>query len=210
MIIIAAFVLLNYPEPYTPIYAEDTNHLFARTLQISNITGSENTTFTYVAGIQIKLDLVTSSGFRNMLNMETNSSGVIDVEINSGYYRLTVGNWWSGYLVINKATEINITKYNFIKQPSSLNIFSISKNWTISKGDLLEASFTNNLVDPVQIESIHIGNQIILKENDKVLPAAEWQGTYTVPNDIFIPWSDSNRNLILALQLSYTEVNIDS
>ena len=210
IVIIAGLVLFIYPDPYVPLRVEDKNRLFARTVLVSSLGGSENNLTHLVAGVEIRLDLVTSSGLRNVLTTETNSSGVVELQINSGTYRITVKDWWRGYVLINKPTDMNITKYDFTKQPSSIDIFSLSKNWTIFQGDIIEASFTNKLDLPIQIESVFIGDQVLSKAHQEVLPAAEWQGSYTVPSNVSIPWSVVNRSLIVALQISYTEVNIDS
>jgi len=205
---IVGLILFSYPDPYAPLRPQEQHSLFARTMLVTDADGLGNNVTYFVGGVEIKMDLVTSSGLRHALSIETNSSGVAVINITSGYYRISVSDWWSEYMLFNKQTTINITKYDFTQQPSSLDIFSLSKNWIISEGDILEASYENKAGIPIKIDSVIIANEKTFRPRQEVEPASKWQGTYTVPNNISVPWSASNKSLLITLKISYTEVSI--
>ena len=206
--IIVGLILFSYPDPYAPLRPQEQYSLFARTVLVTDADGLGNNVTYLVGGVEIKMDLVTSSGLRYALSIETNSSGVAVINITSGYYRISVSDWWSGYILLNKQTTINITKHDFTQQPSSLDIFSLSRNWTISKGDILEASYENKAGIPITIDSVIIANEQTFRPHQEVEPASEWQGTYTVPRNVSVPWSAANKSRVVTLKISYTEVSI--
>jgi len=164
MVIITGLVIFNYPDPYTQLLPQVKHRLLAQTVLISNGSSFENNSIFLVEGVQVRLDLVTSGGLRNVLRAETNSSGLVEVELSSGYYRITFADWWSGYSLINQPTVINVTKHLVDKQPSSIDIFSLSKNWTISHGNVIDTSFKNTLGQIVRIESVNIGEHTLSKK----------------------------------------------
>jgi hypothetical protein len=201
-------ILFSYPDPYAPLRPQEEYSLFARTVLVTDADGLGNNITYLVGGVEIKIDLVTSSGLRHALSVETNSSGVAVINMTSGYYRISVSDWWSGYMLFNKQTKLNITKHDFTQQPSSLDIFSLSRNWTISKGDILEASYENKAGIPITIDSVIIANEQTFRPHQEVEPASEWQGTYTVPRNVSVPWSAANKSRVVTLKISYTEVSI--
>ena len=210
IVIIAGLVIFIYPDPYTPLDTEETNRLFIQTVLVTNLEDINNNSTYLVGGIEIGLDLVTSSGLRNAFNTETNSSGVVEIYIASGTYRMRISNWISGNIVIDQHTNMNVTRYEFAQQPSSIDVFSLSKNWTISEGDVLDTSFTNELGAQIVLGSVLIGNQKRYVVNEEIAPAAEWQNTYPIPSDVSIPWSTADKSQLVMLQISYTEVIVDA
>jgi len=208
IVIISGLILFSYPDPYAPLRPQEEYSLFARTVLVTDADGLGNNITYLVGGVEIKIDLVTSSGLRHALSVETNSSGVAVINMTSGYYRISVSDWWSGYMLFNKQTKLNITKHDFTQQPSSLDIFSLSRNWTISKGDILEASYENKAGIPITIDSVIIANEQTFRPHQEVEPASEWQGTYTVPRNVSVPWSAANKSRVVTLKISYTEVSI--
>ena len=208
IVIIVGLILFSYPDPYAPLRPQEQYSLFARTVLVTDADGLGNNVTYLVGGVEIKMDLVTSSGLRHALSVETNSSGVAVINMTSGYYRISVSDWWSGYMLFNKQTKLNITKHDFTQQPSSLDIFSLSRNWTISAGAILEASYENKAGIPIEIDSVIIANEKIFRPRQEVEPASEWRGTYTVPNNVSVPWSAANKSLMVTLKISYTEVSI--
>jgi len=207
-VILSGLILFSYPDPYAPLRPQEEYSLFARTVLVTDADGLGNNITYLVGGVEIKIDLVTSSGLRHALSVETNSSGVAVINMTSGYYRISVSDWWSGYMLFNKQTKLNITKHDFTQQPSSLDIFSLSRNWTISKGDILEASYENKAGIPITIDSVIIANEQTFRPHQEVEPASEWQGTYTVPRNVSVPWSAANKSRVVTLKISYTEVSI--
>jgi len=208
IVILSGLILFSYPDPYAPLRPQEEYSLFARTVLVTDADGLGNNITYLVGGVEIKIDLVTSSGLRHALSVETNSSGVAVINMTSGYYRISVSDWWSGYMLFNKQTKLNITKHDFTQQPSSLDIFSLSRNWTISKGDILEASYENKAGIPIEIDSVIIANEQTFRPHQEVEPASEWQGTYTVPRNVSVPWSAANKSRVVTLKISYTEVSI--
>jgi hypothetical protein len=208
IVILSGLILFSYPDPYAPLRPQEEYSLFARTVLVTDADGLGNNITYLVGGVEIKIDLVTSSGLRHALSVETNSSGVAVINMTSGYYRISVSDWWSGYMLFNKQTKLNITKHDFTQQPSSLDIFSLSRNWTISKGDILEASYENKAGIPITIDSVIIANEQTFRPHQEVEPASEWQGTYTVPRNVSVPWSAANKSRVVTLKISYTEVSI--
>lgn len=209
-VIIVGAVIFIYPDPYAAFLPQGKNRLLTRAVLVSSGGGLEHEAVFLVGDVEISLDLVTSGGLRHVLTSKTNSSGVAELKINSGYYRISFGDWWSGYILINRPMVMNVTKYVVEKRPSSTDIFSLSKNWTISQGDVIEASFKNTLGYPVQLEAVNIGDKELFRGRQEIASAVEWRGRYTVPSDVSIPWSNAGGSLNIALQISYTEVSVNS
>jgi len=204
---VTGLVFLNYPDPSAALRPPVQHRLIINAKLLSG-GGTSNITEFVAEGFEVNLDEVMGGRYSRAITVKTNSSGMAEVLVNSGYYRISFADWWNGFALINKPIQMNLTRYDINASPSNVELYSLSKSWTLSQGDLIEVSYSNPLTSPIRLHEVTIGSTIIAKPGKDIIPGLKWNASYTVPAGVTKTWPEVRAATDILLRMSYTEVKI--
>ncbi|MBM3897368.1 MAG: hypothetical protein FJ358_02435 [Thaumarchaeota archaeon] len=160
--------------------------------------------------------------------VRTNNSGLARVRLERGLYVVKYGDTGVYNIIVTKNSTLTITKYEIDRIPESIKVLSLTKDWQVAPSDYVLVKFKNNMSKQVTLVDAFIDGKKAQSIKCKIEqanqelpeyegggascdvkavlePAADWDNILGVPGGVYIPWSQANETLNLALRLSYTD-----
>ena len=168
----------------------------------------------------------------------TNASGVAEVLLDTGNYDIKVGKSFSDTIYIDKNATLVISQVIASENLDSLRIYSLTEDWVVTQGDIVEANFLNTLDSSLKVHGmtmdsremnlkcVEVGEGAIayagaaaesreasgckLDRDEEIAPFSVWTNKFVVPQGILIEWKDAvNEGLDISIELGRIEIRID-
>jgi len=235
---ISSFVVTNWPDPEPPAEPLPEHTLSIEAFNVRTSGDEIETTPGYSIDIFFYAWNANGPTTEQIAFATTNASGVAEVLLDTGNYDIKVGNSFSDTIYIEENATLVINQIIAAEKLNSLRIYSLTEDWVVTEGDIIEASFLNQIDSSLKIHGMTMANKEMslkcvevgegaiayagaaaeareatgckLDRNAEISPFSLWSNKFVVPKGILVEWKDAvNEGLDISIELGRIEVKVD-
>tara|TARA_B100001013_G_scaffold341336_1_gene265718 strand:- start:62 stop:940 length:879 start_codon:yes stop_codon:yes gene_type:complete len=235
---ISSFVVTSWPDPEPPAEPLPEHTLSIEAFNVKTIGDEIESTPGYSIDVYFYGWGANGPTTEQVAFATTNASGVAEVLLDTGNYDIKVGKSFSDTIYIDKNATLVISQVIASENLDSLRIYSLTEDWVVTQGDIVEANFLNTLDSSLKVHGmtmdsremnlkcVEVGEGAIayagaaaesreasgckLDRDEEIAPFSAWTNKFVVPPGILIEWKDAvNEGLDISIELGRIEIRID-